>query len=69
LQILADILNLNINTINTTEGGALGAIILAMVGCGRFKNVSTACKVIIKNTKIFKPNAALHQKYLQKFRA
>ena len=44
LQMLADILNIKISTINTAEGGALGAIILAMVGVGKYSNVSVACK-------------------------
>lgn len=68
LQMLADILNIEVSKINTSEGGALGAIILAMVGTGRYKSISIACKQIIRDVQIFKPNLKKHQYYLNKFR-
>jgi xylulokinase len=66
--MLADILNIKINTINTAEGGALGAVILAMVGCGKYRDVSTACKRIISNAKTFIPNLNRHKHFLNKFK-
>jgi xylulokinase len=65
--MLADILNVQVCTINTTEGGALGAVILAMVGCGRYQDVATACKHIIHDTKVFTPNVNKHKYYVSKF--
>jgi xylulokinase len=67
LQKLADILNINIHTINTAEGGALGAVILAMVGCKKYKDVKSACKTIIHDSQTFKPDSTKHKNYLIKF--
>jgi sugar (pentulose or hexulose) kinase len=65
--MLADTLNIKIYTINTAEGGALGSIILAMVGCKIYKDTATACKQIIRNNEVFTPNAKNHKYYLNKF--
>jgi xylulokinase len=42
-QILADTLDANLVTVNTTEGAAFGAALLAGVGFGVWSNVDTAC--------------------------
>lgn len=42
-QILADILEAELVTTNTTEGAAYGAALLAGVGAGVWSNVDTAC--------------------------
>ncbi len=55
VQIISNVLNLKIDYINTTEGGALGACLLASVGCGQFKNIEEATKNFIKVTKTVSP--------------
>lgn len=47
-EILASIFNHTIATVNTTEGPAYGAAILAGVGCGVYDSVESGCKLIIK---------------------
>jgi xylulokinase len=49
-QILASVLNTELVTVNTTEGGAYGAALLAGVGAGVWKNISSACKECITIT-------------------
>lgn len=46
-QIIADVLNQPLVTVNTVEGGAFGAAILASVGQGAFVDVPTACQALI----------------------
>ncbi|MEP7284858.1 MAG: xylulokinase [Chloroflexota bacterium] len=46
-QLLADIVNLPLYTVNSTEGGALGAAILGAVGVGAWPDVPTACADLI----------------------
>lgn len=46
-QILADVLQAEIVTINTAEGAAYGAAILAAVGTGVFESVEAACAQLI----------------------
>ncbi len=49
-QILASILNTELVTVNTVEGGAYGAALLAGVGVGVWKDVSEACRQCIRIT-------------------
>lgn len=67
LQILSDILGIELCTISSHDGGGLGAIILAMVGCGEYQNVPSACQSIIKTDKTFIPNKEKHKLYQSKF--
>lgn len=50
-QILADILEAELVTVNTTEGAAYGAALLAGVGAGVWPDVDTACAqtIVIKD--------------------
>lgn len=47
-QILADIFDFEIEEINTNQGGALGAAILAAVGAKRYATVDEGCNALIK---------------------
>lgn len=62
-QILADIFNLNVNIINSKEGPAYGAAILAAVGCGLYSSVDEACKSLIKITDKVEPKEENVEKY------
>jgi len=49
-QILADVFNAELVTVNTTEGAAYGAALLAGVGAGVWPNVDAACDACVKVT-------------------
>ncbi|MCS7281888.1 MAG: xylulokinase [Anaerolineae bacterium] len=49
-QILADVLGVELVTVNTTEGAAYGAALLAAVGAGAFPDVPSACSAVIRIT-------------------
>ena len=49
-QILADVFSAEIVTVNTTEGAAYGAGLLAAVGAGAFDSVTAACDAAIRVT-------------------
>jgi xylulokinase len=49
-QILADLLHSELVTVNTTEGAAYGAALLAGVGAGLWPDVDTACSQAIQVT-------------------
>ncbi len=49
-QILADVLQAEMVTINTAEGAAYGAALLAAVGTGAFPSVPEACAALIQVT-------------------
>jgi len=55
-QIIADVLGAELVTVNTTEGAAYGAAILAGVGCGVWPDVETACSNLIRIVERVSPN-------------
>ena len=66
-QILADVLQAEIVTINTAEGAAYGAAILAAVGVEAFDSVESACEQLIRvtgRTEMGKDTAVYNQIYL-----
>jgi xylulokinase len=56
-QILADVLDAEIATVNTTEGAAFGAALLGAVGAGWFSTVDTACAALVSATRVAVPGA------------
>ncbi len=47
-KIIADVLNVKVDKINSEEGPAFGAAILAAVGCGKYASVEEAAGKLIK---------------------
>ncbi len=54
--ILADVLGVELATVNTTEGAAYGAALLAGVGWGAWPDVATACAETIRIVGRVSPN-------------
>lgn len=54
-QMLADLYNCTVKTVEMDEGPALGAAILAGVGCGIYPDVETACSRIIREKSSTEP--------------
>ncbi len=65
-QILADVFGQTIFGINTNQGGALGAAILAAVGDGAYPDVDAATAAIIKVVDSVKPDMERHDVYQKK---
>lgn len=63
VQILADVFNSRVDILNTNEGGALGAAILAAVSAGVYETVEEGCKNIIKVQRSFTPNRDDAERY------
>lgn len=65
-QMQADMFGCNINTINSSEGGALGVAILAGVGAGIYGSVPEGCDATIKVVSSMPPiaeNSKVYDKY------
>jgi xylulokinase len=62
-QILADVLGTELVTVNTTEGAAFGAALLAGVGAGVWPNVDAACATTIHVTGSTTPQATAVRQY------
>ncbi len=62
-KIVANIMNLSIDTVEVEEGPAYGGAILAAVADGRYESVEEACKAIVKRKDTTEPEADLVDKY------
>ncbi len=70
-QILADVFNTEIATVNVTEGAAYGAALLAGVGADVYHNVAEACEAAIRVTGHTHPGPAVpvYADYYPRYRA
>jgi len=57
-QILADVFGAELVTVNTTEGSAYGAALLAATGAGAYADVASACAATIRLTGSTTPGPA-----------
>jgi xylulokinase len=55
-QIIADIIGAPLVSINTTEGAAFGAALLAGVAAGVYPDVASACRATIQTTQTVNPS-------------
>lgn len=62
-QIIADVLGTPLATVNTTEGAAYGAALLAGVGAGFWNSVDEACDATISVTGTTEPDPAATDAY------
>ena len=70
-QIIANVMNMKVDIIESEEGPGYGAAILAAVGCGVFGSVQEAAQKLVKIGATEEPDKELVQKYeerYQKFR-
>jgi xylulokinase len=70
-QIMADVLGIELVTVNTTEGAAFGAALLAGVGAGMYANVDQACTATIQLTGTTSPSDEVkgYPPFYQRYRA
>lgn len=62
-QILADVMNVELVRVNTTEGAAFGAALLAGVGDGHWKSIQEGCATAIHTVDATQPQPAAVKKY------
>jgi xylulokinase len=64
-QILADVLEAELVTVNTSEGAALGAALLAGVGAGHWKTIQESCQAAIRTVESTQPQPTEVGKYAE----
>lgn len=70
-KIIANVLNIRVNVLETEEGPSLGAAMLAAVGTGRFSSVEEAASKVVQVIDTIEPDtqiAARYEKKYQQFR-
>ena len=66
-KIIANVLNVKIDVIESEEGPALGGAMLAAVACKEFDSVEAAADVIVKITDTIEPDEKLVEAYNKKY--
>ncbi len=67
-KIIANVLNLNVDMIESEEGPALGGAILAAVACKEFDSIEDAVDKMIKVIDTVQPEEELVNKYEEKYK-
>ncbi len=67
-KIIANVMNMEIVTLEKEEGPAFGSAILAAVGCGEYKDVYAAVDKLVKTDKVYQPDSVTVAKYEEKYR-
>ncbi|ADQ46908.1 xylulokinase [Caldicellulosiruptor kronotskyensis 2002] len=67
-QMQADIFEMDVWTLNSKEGPAFGAAILAAVGAGEYNKVEEACDVMIQKVESCNPNKDLFEVYRRTYK-
>ncbi|HBA48512.1 MAG TPA: xylulokinase [Lachnospiraceae bacterium] len=66
-KMIANVLNLSVETIESEEGPALGGAILAAVACGELGSVEEAAAELVKVAETIEPDAGLVEKYEERY--
>lgn len=66
-KMIANIMNLKVDVIESEEGPALGAAMLAAVGCGAYPDVETVAGKVVKVIDTIEPEPELVQKYEERY--
>lgn len=66
-KMIASILNLKVDVIESEEGPALGGAMLAAVACGEYKNVEEAAAKIVRIVDTVEPEEELVKKYDERY--
>ena len=66
-RMVANIMNMKVDVIESEEGPALGAAMLAAVGCGEYPSVEAAAEKIVKIVDTIEPEPELVAKYEEKY--
>ena len=67
-KIIANVMDVKVDTINSEEGPGFGAAILAAVGCGAFESCEEAAAKLIRVTQTTEQDPSLVAKYEEKYR-
>ncbi|MDD4370605.1 MAG: xylulokinase [Anaerostipes sp.] len=67
-KMIANIMNLKLDVIESEEGPGYGAAMLAAVGCGEFKSVQDAAEKLVHIVETVEPESELVEKYETQYR-
>jgi xylulokinase len=62
-QMLADIYDCEVSTIESQEGPALGAALIAGAGTGVYRDIAEACSIAVQTRDVASPSSERHTQY------
>ena len=65
MQMKADILNLPITSLRTSDAGTVGSAMLTGVAVGVFKDLAEAASVMVRQRETYLPNPKRHEQYMR----
>jgi xylulokinase len=65
MQMKADILNLPITSLKTSDAGTVGSAMLTGVAVGVFRDLKEAAAVMVRQRETFDPDPRRHEQYMQ----
>ena len=66
-KIIANVMNLKVDVIESEEGPGYGGAMLAAVGCGEFETVEEAAEKLVKIVDTVEPETGLVEKYEKRY--
>lgn len=66
-KIMANVLNVKLDILESEQGPGMGGAMLAMVACGEYPTVGAACDALVKVVETVEPEAELVAKYEEKY--
>ena len=66
-KILANVLGIELELLETEEGPSLGAAILAAVACGAYADLNEAVRALVRVKKTIAPDPVLMQRYQERY--
>ena len=67
-KIVANVMNLSVETVEAEEGPAMGGALLAAVGCGIYPDVRTAADAVVRISGTEAPDPGLTELYEERYR-
>lgn len=67
LKIISNVLNVELQTVETEQGPSYGAAMLAMVGCGEYENTEQVANIIVKKATVAVPESSLVRLYDERY--
>jgi xylulokinase len=65
MQMKADILNLPITALKTSDAGTVGSAMLTGIAIGLYKDLANAAGHMVQETETFRPRKEMHEKYMK----
>ena len=66
-KILANVLNIELQCLESEQGPGMGGAMLAMVACGEYAGVQEACQAIVRAASTIRPEPELAAKYEKRY--